>query len=115
MKPILYVAIIGNGRTFVLLSDLEFKEFGVTVPAYFSSDFASVPRFAWSVFPPIGRYAKAAVLHDYIYRTPSAGFTRAQADEMFRLQMKSDGVGQPKRDILFLAVRIFGASSWKRR
>lgn len=40
----------------------------VTVPVDFVTDFASVPRIMWSVFPPWGKYGKAAVIHDYLWR-----------------------------------------------
>ena len=53
------------------------------VPAGFITDFASIPRLFWTVVGhPAGKYAQAAVLHDYLYRTNSV--SRAKADSLFR-------------------------------
>ena len=37
---------------------------GHKVPVGFTSDGATVPRILWALFPPVGRYFLAAVLHD---------------------------------------------------
>jgi hypothetical protein len=84
----------------------------VLVPAGFTTDFASIPRFFWRVLPPTGRYGKAAVIHDYIYRTPTAPFTRAEADGIFRDAMKDLGVGWFTRTVMFRAVRLFGGGAY---
>lgn len=39
----------------------------IRVPAGTVTDLASVPRLLWAVFPPHGRWAKAAIIHDYLY------------------------------------------------
>ena len=39
----------------------------VEVPIGFVSDLASVPSILWSKYPPQGRYAIAAIIHDYLY------------------------------------------------
>ena len=56
---------------------------GITVPFGFVTDFASVPRLLWSLFPPIGRYGYAAVFHDFVYWEQDA-ITRKEADRVFR-------------------------------
>ncbi|MEM9213525.1 MAG: DUF1353 domain-containing protein [Cyanobacteria bacterium P01_F01_bin.150] len=38
----------------------------ISVPAGFQTDFASVPCVFWPILPPVGRYSKAAVIHDYL-------------------------------------------------
>jgi hypothetical protein len=38
-----------------------------TVPAGYTTDFATSPWWAWSIFPRIGTYTKAAVFHDWCY------------------------------------------------
>ena len=45
----------------------NFKD--VNVPTGFVTDLASIPRPFWSVFPKTGRYAYAAIVHDYLYWT----------------------------------------------
>ena len=51
-----------NSRQWQLLEDLEYhigSEDGplITVPSGYETDFASVPKALWSVFPPFGRYS----------------------------------------------------------
>ena len=93
----------------------------ITVPSGFVSDFASMPWAARRILPSFGPWARAAVLHDYLYRTRGEGgrWTRKQADDMFAEAMaaiareRSDG--QPdalKRAIIHRAVRAFGAGGW---
>ncbi len=83
----------------------------VTVPAGFITDLASVPRPLWSLFPPHGEYAKAAILHDYLYQFQIG--TRASADKAFLSAMESLGVPAWKRWSLYAAVRVFGGAAWR--
>ncbi|MFM8357362.1 MAG: DUF1353 domain-containing protein, partial [Verrucomicrobiota bacterium] len=41
----------------------------ILVPAGTVTDFASVPRGLWNLFPPDDSYTSAAGVHDYLYRT----------------------------------------------
>jgi hypothetical protein len=77
-----------------------------TVPAGFETDFASVPRFFWRIFPPHGRYGKAAVLHDFLYRTGAVA--RRDADHIFFDAMHELGVRFFTRWTIWSAVRTFG-------
>jgi hypothetical protein len=65
----LNVTIHDDGKHFTLLQPIVYEtEFGViTIPAGFVTDFASIPRFLWSIYPPTGRYQEAAVVHDWLY------------------------------------------------
>jgi len=83
----------------------------VTVPAGFVTDFASVPRVLWSLFPPIGEYGKAAVVHDWLYHY-SSGFSKCVADAVFYEAMKALGVSWPRRTAIYLAVVLFGKPSF---
>lgn len=85
----------------------------VNVPAGYRTDFASVPRLFWRIFPPIGRYSRAAIVHDYFY-TNATGCSRFLADAMFRELMFQLAVPMWKRVLMFYAVRIGGASGWER-
>lgn len=49
-----------------LLENIEYPLWGITVPAGFSTDFASVPKLAQAIYPPMGYYGNAAVLHDWL-------------------------------------------------
>jgi hypothetical protein len=87
---------------------------GVTykVPAGFKTDFASVPRILWSIFPPYGRYGKASVLHDYFYRTNSV--SKDKADLEFKRAMSILHVQKWKINILYKAVCWFGSKAYKK-
>lgn len=39
---------------------------GYTIPKGYVTDFASVPKFLWSILPPLGRHNLAALLHDWM-------------------------------------------------
>jgi len=48
-------------------SFLSFWHGEITVPAGFDTDYASIPRIFWPIYPPDGEYAPAAILHDFLY------------------------------------------------
>ncbi len=71
----------------------------------FPTDLVSVPNIVSWFIPRAGRYARAAVLHDYLWRRPMR-INRRQADWRFRLQMEQDGVSLLRRWIMWAAVRM---------
>lgn len=83
----------------------------VYVPACFETDFASVPRFFWRIFPPTGPYGKAAVIHDFLYR--GSGVARGLADKIFLEAMEELGVGWWTRHTIYRAVRLFGGAAYQ--
>lgn len=84
----------------------------VEVPVRFLTDFASIPKAFWSILHPSGRYARAAVVHDYLYATHK--YTRKRSDQIFKEGMKVLGVNWFVRGIMYNAVRWFGAKSWNK-
>jgi len=84
----------------------------VTVPAGFTTDMASIPRFFWRWFPPAGNHAAAAVVHDWLYRTRH-GVSRFLADALFRDLMAAMHVPAWKRWCMWFALRLFGWRCWK--
>ena len=93
-----------------LLRDLEYigNRDRFDVPAGIRTDFASVPRvFVWFL-PKYGRYTKAAILHDYLWRTAvKEGKLRlAEADGIFRRAMWELGVPFLRRWLMWGAVRV---------
>jgi hypothetical protein len=100
--PLRFTLEMGNG------------EIRVTVPAGFSTDFASVPRILWPIFPPQGKWNKAAILHDFLYST-SGKCSRSLADSLFREAMYQLGVPWWRRNTMYWAVRIFGSPNWRIR
>jgi len=77
------------------------------VPVGQTTDFASVPRiFAWFL-PSYGRYTKAAILHDYLWRVLAAEgkMDWIDADGLLRRAMRELGVPFFQRWIMWAAVR----------
>ncbi len=85
----------------------------IEVPIDFVTDFASIPRIFWSILPPTGTYGKAAVIHDYCYRT--ACFSKWLSDEIFLEGMVVLDVSLWKRIVIYYAVRWFGWWAWRKR
>ena len=85
------------------------------IPRYFESDGASIPRFLWdSVSPQIHpKTLKAALAHDYIYRTQPEGWTRKQADDMFYDTCRADGLNWWRSQKAYWGVRLFGGHAWR--
>ncbi len=88
------------------------KPWTIKIPAGQETDFASVPRPLWWLFSPTGSYGKAAVVHDYLYRTPGLA-TKHEADDVFNEAMQALGTGWFTRQTLFRGVRMFGGFSYK--
>lgn len=85
-------------------------DFGTyTVPAGYDTDFASVPRLLWVLFPPIGRWDQAAVVHDWLIThglaQREADVTSAQVDAEFRGALKVLKVGFVGRWLMWAGVR----------
>lgn len=111
-----------NGRDWTVLSEFDYHTpdgYYVQVPAGFVTDFASIPRVLWNILPPTGPYGKAAVLHDFMYRTGlwtpfGPACNRGEADGVLRDGMKDLGVGRRDRWAVYAGVRAGGWISWRR-
>lgn len=91
---------------------LEFDGYNdeFTVNPGFATDLVSVPTvFSWFI-PRAGRYARAAVLHDYLWRNPEK-INRRDADTRFRRQMELDGVSLLRRWMMWAVVRAISIGS----
>lgn len=105
-------------RKAVLMADFTFtsEELGsITVEEGFDTDYASVPRVFWAIYPPDGEYTEAAVIHDYLYWYQSnrgVPVTRKQADGVFLEAMINQGIPWARRQILYRAVRLGGWRAW---
>jgi hypothetical protein len=109
---------------FVFLSELLGE---IVVEAGFDTDYASVPRPLWSLYPPDASYTEAAIIHDGLYwhqhtaepteANLAAGLarpvTRAQADAVFLEAMVALGVPVVRRRVLYRAVRVGGGRAWE--
>lgn len=84
----------------------------IEVPKGFVTDFASIPKIFWSILGhPMGKYAAAAVLHDFMYFLKT--FSRKISDQIFENAMKILKVPKWKRKIIYYAVRVGGKWAWK--
>ena len=99
---------------FAYYTDIMGQRTHIMVPKGFITDFATTPRFIWSLYPPIGRYSKAALLHDYLYVEfdKSTFKNRKTCDLIFKEAMKVSGVDWLTRNIFYWSVRIFGKFYW---
>lgn len=96
----------------VLLAPLVWDEgtTGITVPAGFVTDLASVPRPFRNILNINGRSRRAAVLHDFVYTEQT--LTRADCDALFRRALIAEGVSIAGRWIYWSGVRVGGWVTW---
>jgi hypothetical protein len=94
-------------KTWELVYDFQIETIKglITVPCGTITDGASVPRIFWSLLPPIGRYFRAAVVHDYLYHTKQ--FDRKTSDLIFYDLMIKNNTYFWKAKLMYIAVRIF--------
>jgi hypothetical protein len=115
-----------NGSRFRLLKPLMFfsaeLQRTVVAPAGFETDFSSIPRGLWNVFPKTGPYDYAAVIHDAGYegRLQDVGgkpfpVTKQQADRLFLEGMEARKVGKVRRTLMYWAVSKFGRGNFDRK
>lgn len=88
------------------------------VPSKQSTDFASIPRVMHSLITPLSNSIYAAVLHDYLYRNPSApnanSVTKQQADRIFYWGLRAKGVSKLLSGMMYRGVWLLGSFSYKR-
>jgi hypothetical protein len=87
--------------------DDEHKQAVYRVPAGFETDLASVPRWLWALVPPHGKYAKAAILHDWLITEYPFGAARVFADRMFYDAMLVLQVPKLQAKLMYWAVRAY--------
>ena len=115
---ILVVSPLGDGIFWMLRESFSYDVGSegsgntVNVPGGFFTDFASVPRPLWWLFPKWGRYGNAAVIHDFLYWDQSR--SRKEADDIFLESMTVLGVRSATRIVLYWGVRLFGVLAWRK-
>jgi len=100
-KPFQYYTVIDGKKKYIC------------VPKGFMTDFATIPRFLWSIFPAWDKYGKAAVLHDYLYDYKV--FDRKTCDHIFYEAMTVLRVPWWRRRLMYLAVRVFGGKYYNKK
>lgn len=88
-----------------------------TVPAGYDSDFASVPRLLWILFPQSGRWDPAAVVHDWLItdHLTARHITSPRVDAEFREALKACGVRFVSRWLMWAGVRWAAVTTRIRR
>jgi hypothetical protein len=89
-----------------------------TIPKDFRTDFASVPRILWALFPPYGAYTRATILHDWLLDERKAGRYHASSrdiDGLFKRTLKEYKTGTIKSNLMWTGVRWGAVRSGYRR
>ena len=81
----------------------------INIPKGFNTDFGSIPQLFQSLVSPIGSPTKAYVLHDYLLSLYLQGkiSKRKVCDKTFRIALRNEGVGMPRRSFMYLCVRAY--------
>lgn len=137
----LRVKVLEDGARYEVLDEFVYYRdndgnIKLRVEEGFVTDFASVPRLFWSIFPPFGRYTKAAVLHDRLCvafhnketwskitsdleKLPAEYHnkvvTRKEADDIFLEAMKAIKVNKVTRWFLYNSVRLYGIFAYGKK
>lgn len=101
---------------FVFVDTIGCDRMAVVMPPGFVSDFASMPIWARPFIPAFGRWAEAAVLHDWLYVMGQIGDRegRRRADRLFGKALRHQKVGWLVRLIMYGSVRVGGRRSYGR-
>ena len=118
----LKVTPIGKGRWRLngkLVYQSTGKDCWIIAPKGFTTDFASIPRVLWPLYPPYGdTWGKAAVIHDYLYSTQADpdgdAIKRKWADQVFLEALKVLRANWWRRTIMYQTVRWFAGAAWKK-
>jgi len=84
------------------------------IPIGYVTDFASVPRWLWSLISPQGVGTNlASIIHDFIYTEHN--YSRKFADKEFLAWLNFLEPNHKIRNkLMYRAVRAFGKSRWKK-
>ncbi len=103
-----------DGFPFTLLAPLAFEsdllKRTITVPVGFQTDLASIPAAVWVLIPKVGKYDKAAVIHDFLYC--HNGCTRGEADGVLQEAMRVLKVPGWRLKLIYWGVRSGGWVPW---
>lgn len=106
----------------VCLTDMHFwshrLQEGIVIPAWFVTDFASIPKFARSIISVNERHRYAALPHDWLFCCGALGIDRPSrkvADQILRDFCEVLGVPAWKRNVMYAAVRACGWPTWDKK
>ena len=104
-----------NGKWFEVVNSFNYTtnaNLTITVPFGTKTDFASIPRVFRALIPRVGKYGKAAVLHDWLCEYKI--FARKKTDRIFLEAMKTLDVGWLKRRLMYIGVRSYSVITFKK-
>lgn len=85
----------------------------VVMPAGFVFDWASIPRFAWLLYPP--NYSEArrgAAAHDLIYALLYPYYSKEFADDLLTAFMRLDRASKMSQWLFYWSVHYIGRGGW---
>lgn len=90
------------------------RHIAIAVPKGYVTDFASIPGWIQWLIAPFGRHSEAAVVHDWLYTLGTKGDSKSRklADQTFRRALAIVGVKFIRRNLMYWAVRMGGASGF---
>ena len=117
-SPLLDLRILPGGNYMLLRPIRVYNATGArqfSVPEKFDTDIASIPWMFQGVAPKNGPgLRKPAIVHDFLYRTRGFGWSRKDADDLFRGLMKSANANSVRRENRYWMVRAFGGTSYQK-
>ena len=123
VKKILNTGFFEVREPFYWFVNYDTKKEIITVPVWFKSNFWSIPIILRMFFNPT-KYI-AYILHDYLYSKEWAiyetkhtwyeiYYTRKEADQILLATLHLEGAGFIERTLIYLWVRIWGWTSYKK-
>lgn len=105
-----------GGYPYTLISPLLYRSARlglVHIPTGFKTDLASIPWFVQPLFgfARVGRFDRAAVVHDYLYATQ--WLPRSRCDAVLLEAMLADQVSPFVAYQIWLGVRVGGWWAWR--
>ena len=87
------------------------KRAHITVPKGFKFDWASVPRFLWSIYPPMSaKNANASCIHDYLFKTKQ--YSLWKTDLIFLEALEVAWMGFIRRYVMFYWLKLWSWYNW---
>lgn len=125
MVNVPWIAFPEDGVLAVLtVGPVDLRPLGIdaVIPRGFRCDGMSIPRLLRpAIGQPVDAIATAAaVVHDYLYRTPGIRHldgtlvTRSEADLILRQMLIDAGYGRARSWLCWTGVRIFGGQYWQK-
>lgn len=87
--------------------------FGVTIPAGYEVDGATVPRPLWWILSPFTEGFRAAIVHDYAHHPHMTWEERKRADYLFFRHLQQDDVSWLRSTLAWLGVRGYAYVRWQ--